>query len=392
MKEGSQIEISPYALYATDRDTDETHIELQIVEAPKFGHIAMVNNPIKSHTFIDESEEDGIVTNAKNSIKKFTMKNIRDGKIVYVNSVHQDGVEPIEDLFTIQAFDGHYYSADIVQMKVIIQPTNDELPQIRLLGYFSVSLGMSKVLTPYLFSVRDLDVPNDLLQIRFTEVPKYGSLLAYWQHGEKYIITAQSNPITQSYLNMLNLVYMQNSTSLSSTNETSSSNLYSQDQNPFILAIDQFTVSVSDGLNTVKKQARIFIRPTNNQAPEMYVKPNPNDGIQMEGVRWARIDQQPGGLIIKDADSSDDDLILTLNKEPRYGVIQRLPRLPNPYHVEIMDLIEDAWDKELINAKNNALLINELVMGGSVGGPKTNKILKRGESFSKRQIENGRIQ
>ncbi|CAH8592048.1 unnamed protein product [Heterobilharzia americana] len=320
----------------------------------------------------------------KDNILSFNMQNIRDGLIYYVNSIHNDGQESIEDIFSIKAFDGIYYSPKTIEIKIAIQPTNDEIPTVRLLKYFSVPMDTRKVLTPYLFSVSDKDVPRDMLQIRFTELPIYGSLSVYWQHGEKYTITQYSNPITESYLGMLNLLYLQNASLIKTIDKPYSSS---------ILIMDQFTVTVSDGKHTVERKAYVLIRPENRNPPEMYVdnKLN-NNGIILDGQKWTQLDILPGGLIIQDTDTSEDDLMLTLLETPKYGVIQRLPRMLNiDGIVDHLDLIEEAWDIEEMKVGDDLQALAQLSIAGSIGGPKTIKILNRGDQFTKRQISTGRI-
>ncbi|CAH8541909.1 unnamed protein product [Schistosoma turkestanicum] len=403
VKEGDRVEITPYALYATDPDTNECDIQLHVIHTPKWGHIELVKKFIHAQqqnfstkdslsSEFDDTDSINIEQNldeklTKEHILSFNMQNIRDGLIYYVNSIHGNGQESIEDIFSIKAFDGTYYSPKTIEIKIAIQPTNDEIPDVRLLKYFSVPMNTRKVLTPYLFSVSDMDVPRDMLQIRFTELPIYGSLSVYWQHGEKYIITPHSNPITESYLGMLNLLYLQNGSLIKPTT-------ISQPYSSSIITIDRFSVVVSDGKHTVERQAHVLIRPMNQYPPEMYIDSDQinNDGMILDGQQWTRLDSKPGGLIIKDIDTSEDDLIITILEKPKYGVIQRLPRmLPTDGIVDNLDLIEEAWDIEEMKAGDDLQALAQLSVAGSIGGPKTVKILDRGDQFTKRQITSGRI-
>ncbi|CAH8629970.1 unnamed protein product [Schistosoma rodhaini] len=387
VKEGDKVEITPYNLYATDPDTNESDIQLHIIHPPKWGHLELINNNNNTSTIINH----------------FNMKNIRDGFIYYVNSIHDNGIESIEDLFTIKAFDGLYYSLNIIEIKIAIQPINDEIPNVRLLKYFSVTMDTRKVLTPYLFHVNDMDIPKDILQINFIELPIYGNLLIYWQHGEKYIITYNSNSIIESYLGMLNLIYIQNASMLNTspppttTTGTTTATLKNQSYSSSILAIDQFTVSVTDGKHKVERTAYILIRPINQYPPEMYISTTTNndddgDGIILDGQKWIRLDNQLNGLIIKDNDTSEDDLIITIIEKPKYGYIQRLPRmLSKDGIIDHLDLIEEAWDIEEMKVGNDIQSLAQLSVAGSIGGPKTIKILDRGDQFTKRQMTTGRI-
>ncbi|CAH8620436.1 unnamed protein product [Schistosoma haematobium] len=375
VKEGDKVEITPYTLYATDPDTNEYDIQLHIIHPPKWGHIELINKKSISNQQYNQSNHIQLINNQyKQNILNFNMKNIRDGLIYYINSIHQNGQESIEDLFSIKAYDGHYYSINIIEIKIAIQPINDEIPNVRLLKYFSCILNTRKVLTPYLFHVNDMDIPRDILQIRFIKLPIYGYLLIYWQHGEKYIITQYSNPITESYLGMLNLIYIQNSSLINQS-------IINQSSNSSMIIMDQFTVVVTDGKHIVEKEAYVLIRPINQYPPEMYIdNNNNNDGIILDGQKWTRLDSKPNGLIINDIDTSEDDLIIIILEKPKYGIIQRLPHL-----------IEEAWDIEEMKAGNDLQALAQLSIAGSIGGPKTIRILDRGDQFTKRQMTTGRI-
>ncbi|KAH8873151.1 fras1 related extracellular matrix protein [Schistosoma japonicum] len=382
VKEGDKVEITPYALYAFDVDTNENDIQLHIIHPPKWGHIELINKfnstqqqqqqqhpqqqqeQQQTHSLINEYDN-------IQSILSFTMQNIRDNLVYYINSIHQNGQESILDVFSVKAYDGKYYSPTIIEIKLIIQPINDEIPNIRLLKYFSVSMNTRKVLTPYLFKVNDMDVPRDMLQITFNKLPKYGNLCIYWQHGEKYPITSLNNIITESYLGMLNLLYIQNASYIDTM------------KSPYSLTtiiIDQFNVIVNDGKHIVEQQANVLIRRLNQYSPIMYIDNETLDGIILDGQKWTQLNRMPGGLIIHDVDTSDDDLILTLLEKPKYGIIQRLPHL-----------IEEAWDIEEMKAGDDLQALAELSIAGSIGGPKTIKTLDRGDLFTKRQITTGRI-
>lgn len=400
VKEGGRAIINQYTLYATDPDTEEKDIVIQIIHAPRWGHIGLASSTNLSETSTSAQQSGGPGDRTDSGLPlndteqpsvelthtlSFTMEAVKNGLVYYVNSRHADGQESLEDVFSVRAYDGNLQSPHTVEVKVAIQPTNDEIPQVRLLKHISVTAGSRRILTPFLFSVSDRDVPRDRLQIQFTELPIYGNLTVYWQHGEQYTITKDSPPITESYLGMMNVIYVQNKSLL---NIPSDGN-----QKPgSLLTVDKFTVSVNDGKHVVERQSQILIRPANKKPPEMRVDPDATDGIVLDGRSWTRLDHRPGGLIIEDSDTTDDDLVLTLVEAPKYGVIQRLPRLDGADGVDLLDLVEDAWDLEETRAADDSQALSRLAIAGSTGGPKAVKSLKQGDRFTKRQIETGRIQ
>ncbi|CAH8596021.1 unnamed protein product [Dicrocoelium dendriticum] len=376
VKEGDRSLIDQYTLYASDADTAEKDIQLQLIHPSRWGHIGIMDvNTTEKNISHTEAELSQTLT--------FSMQALKDGRVFYVNSLHGGGQESVEDVFTVRAFDGKFYSPHTVEVKIAIQPTNDENPDVRLLRHFSVTAGSRRILTPYLFSVSDKDVPRDMLQIQFTQLPAYGRLTVFWQHGERYVLSKDSPPITESYLGMMNLLYLQNASTISTHMVATNGS------GP--LAVDCFMVSVSDGLHVVEKQANILIRPTNRYPPEMTVDASIPNGLTLEGVAWITLDKKPGGLIIADRDTSADDLIVTLVEAPKYGVIQRLPRLDGPDGVDVLDLIEAAWDIEELAVGGDAQELARLSAAGSVGGPKAVKTLHQGDRFTKRQIDTERI-
>ncbi|TPP67100.1 hypothetical protein FGIG_02904 [Fasciola gigantica] len=403
VKEGGRAIINQYTLYATDPDTEEKDILIQIIHAPRWGHIGLAEDltspstsvmaevPVTPAAQVGHTESGEMVTeNQKQPVVElkhtlsFTMEAVKQGLVYYINSRHADGQESLEDVFSVRAYDGSLQSPHTVEVKVAIQPTNDEIPQVRLLKHISVTAGSRRILTPFLFSVSDRDVPRDRLQIQFTQLPIYGNLTVYWQHGEQYTITKDSPPITESYLGMMNVIYVQNKSLLEIPSE--------ENLKPgSLLTVDQFTVSVNDGEHVVERQSQILIRPPNQKPPELLVDPDANDGIVLDGRSWTRLDHRPGGLVIHDNDTADDDLVLTLVEIPKYGIIQRLPRLDGSGGVDLLDLVEDAWDLEESRAAEDVQALNRLAVAGSTGGPKAVKSLKQGDRFTKRQIETGRI-
>ncbi|KAF6777531.1 hypothetical protein AHF37_02966 [Paragonimus kellicotti] len=385
VKEGDRAMIDQYTLFASDPDTPESDIEFQIINAPRWGHIGIMDETLETAVTTGPAANRSLSKLDLNHTLSFSLQALKEGRVFYVNSLHSGGQESLEDVFSVRAYDGSFNSPHTVEVQVAIQPTNDEIPEVRLLKCFSASLGSRHILTPYLFSVSDKDVPRDMLQIRFTQLPTYGNLTVYWQHGEKSIITPQSPPITESYLGMLNLLYVQNASVFSEDFRS-----LAQESNS-LLAVDRFTISVSDGIHVVERHAQILIRTANRNPPEMHLDPSSPEGIVLDGIAWTRLDKTAGGLVIYDSDTTDDDLVLTLFETPKYGVIQRLPRMDGADGIDVMDLVEDAWDIEEAAVGEDQQALARLAIAGSVGGPKAVKTLKQGDKFTKRQLETERI-
>lgn len=354
--------LNQYTMSVHDPDTPMDQINLRLVLPPRWGHLELRLN---STNFTSEG-----ASNSESFV--FTAHELAEGRVVYVNSRHADGLESVSDVFTVRAYDRNTDqrgSGDTLEIQVSIHPVNDEVPIVRLLEHFSVPQGGRKVLTPYLFTISDRDVPRDTLQILFPILPQYGRLTVYWQHGEQYIITEKSAPISETYLGMLNLVYIQNASLLPGSKIA-----------PTFLVMDRFTVSVSDGLHKVVKPANILIRPVNENAPEISLINE--KGLQLTGMAWKSLS---AALRVDDRDSPAEDLILTVIRAPQLGRLERLPRT-DAGHVQLEDLMEDAWDKEERQVRSD-----ELRHAGSIGSGQGAKILQEGDKFTKRQLQLDRI-
>ncbi|KAL5106923.1 FRAS1-related extracellular matrix protein 1 [Taenia crassiceps] len=337
VKEGSAVVLSHQVIAVRDPDTSDLQIQVKLVTHPKWGHLELRS---KNITSIGSAEF------------AFTAKDLTIGCVFYVNSRHKDGLESVSDTFSLRAYDEKFPSRESTPIHVSIHPVNDEVPIVRLVEYFAVPLNGHRVLTPYLFTVSDRDVPRDILQISFPQLPRFGHLAVHWQHGEQYAITEASAPISESYLGMMNIVYIQNGSV----------------QLP---ERDSFTVSVSDGLHVVKKSAYVLLRQENRYAPKIWV--TEEGGLVLEGLAWRQL---TSALTISDADTPGEDLVITVVRAPKLGQLERLQRQDVTGVPAQEDLVEAAMDQ----------------YEAEVGGDKRSKrILKEGDWFTRRQLDTGRI-
>ncbi|VDK71813.1 unnamed protein product [Dibothriocephalus latus] len=386
VKEGKRVVLGSQILSVYDVDTEEENINIRLIHPPRWGHLELCIENVTVNTSQD------------NAAFAFTARDLTDNRVWYVNSRHANGQESAGDVFSVRAYDEVFASIATLEIKVIIQPMNDEVPVVRLLSHFSVPEGGRRILTPHLFAVSDRDVPRDILQIHFPQLPTYGVLSVYWHYGEKHVITAHSAPIAETYLGMLNLLYVQNASLLPKANvgaDGISAGYYPSysPYGPHVLAVDQFTVSVSDGLHEVVKTARILIRKPNEHKPSV-ISDHSSGMLTLMGTAWKLLNALPGGLRIVDEDSADEDVLIRLTRAPRLGHLERLPRrmpvesdaAPGPE-----DLIEAAWDAEEEQAERLGISKMELRNAGSVGGGKSAKTLEEADSFTKRQLDSDRI-
>ncbi|BHF79022.1 FRAS1-related extracellular matrix protein 1 [Sparganum proliferum] len=385
VKEGNKVVLGSQILSVYDVDTEEENINIRLIHPPRWGHLELCIENVTVNTSQD------------NAAFAFTARDLMDSRVWYVNSRHAAGQESAGDVFSVRAYDEVFASAETLEIKVIIQPMNDEVPVVRLLNHFSVPEGGRRILTPHLFAVSDRDVPRDILQIHFPQLPTYGVLSVYWHYGERHVITAHSAPIAETYLGMLNLLYVQNSSLLPRTHvgADAGDGRYPSfsSYGPHVLAVDQFTVSVSDGLHEVVKTARILIRRPNRMKPSV-ISDHSSGILTLTGSAWKLLNALPGGLRVVDEDSADEDVLVRLTRAPRLGHLERLPRrtsVENEGAAGPDDLIEAAWDAEEEQAERLGISKMELRNAGSIGGGKSAKTLGEGDSFTKRQLDSDRI-
>ncbi|VDO09292.1 unnamed protein product [Rodentolepis nana] len=337
VKEGGTVVLNHQTITIRDPDTVDSEIKIKMVTHPKWGHLELQPQNLTSIGMTDFA---------------FSAEDLASGRVFYVNSRHKEGLESVSDIFSIRAYDEKFPSRESTAIHVSIHPVNDEMPAVRLVEYFAVPLKGRRVLTPYLFSVSDKDVPRDILEISFPKLPRFGHITVYWQHGEQYTITQASAPIAESYLGMMNLVYIQNGS-------------------VELPARDSFTVSVSDGLHVVKKSTQVLLRPENRYPPELRI--TSEGGLVLEGLAWRQLTSV---LYVSDPDTSPEDLAIIIVRAPKLGQVERLQRQDVTGIPANEDLIEAAMEKyeaEIGEERKDA------------------KNLREGDRFTKRQLDTGRI-
>uniref|UniRef100_A0A3B3D2I5 Fras1 related extracellular matrix 1a n=1 Tax=Oryzias melastigma TaxID=30732 RepID=A0A3B3D2I5_ORYME len=112
--EGGSGSITTFHVKASDMDTVEDELTISLISPPQFGYI---ENVLPSPGF--EKSNTGI---------SFSYEDVIEGHINYVQSKHQR-LEPTADQFILCVSDGTRSSAN-VPFHVIINPTNDEVPDI----------------------------------------------------------------------------------------------------------------------------------------------------------------------------------------------------------------------------------------------------------------------
>uniref|UniRef100_UPI00398EB886 FRAS1-related extracellular matrix protein 2-like isoform X2 n=1 Tax=Pristiophorus japonicus TaxID=55135 RepID=UPI00398EB886 len=253
---------------------------------------------------------------AGTAISAFTIKDVRDEHIYYVQSIHKE-VEKVEDRFTFRCSDGINFSHQHF-FPIVIIPTNDEKPEI-FIREFVVMEGMSLVVDTPILNAADADIPADQLYFIITKPPKHGQIVQQLAHG-----TVPVKNITLEEISVgSNIVYEHDD---SETKE------------------DCFDIRLTDGRHTVDKTVLIMIILVDDETPRMTI----NDGLEVEIGESKIITNKI--LKATDLDSADKTLTYIIRYSQSQGLLQHLMKDGDVVqNITIgMNFTQDEIDKGLI--------------------------------------------
>ncbi|XP_048840186.1 FRAS1-related extracellular matrix protein 2-like [Brienomyrus brachyistius] len=276
--EGEKNVIEGHQISAEDVDTLIGDVLCTVIVQPISGYLENISPAPGS-----EKSRTGT------AISAFTIKDIRQGHIYYVQSIHR-GMEPAEDRFTFSCSDGinlserHFFPIAII-------PANDEMPKIYT-REFVVMEGMNIVIDTPILNGADGDIPRDKLTFVITRPPKHGYILNQ--------LTTSSVPVTNFTLDQI---------------AEGSTIVYEHDDSE--TTEDSFDISLTDGKFTVEKTVIVMIIPVDDETPRMSV----NDGLEVEIGETKIINQKV--LKATDLDSDDSSLTYIIRLGPGQGFLQR---------------------------------------------------------------------
>ncbi|XP_075943318.1 FRAS1-related extracellular matrix protein 1a [Anarhichas minor] len=285
--EGGSAPITASHLKAFDVDTVLDKLVVSLISSPQFGYI---ENVLPSPGF--EKSNTGI------SIASFSYKDIIDGHVNYVQSRHQR-MEPTADQFVLCVSDGKHSSAH-VPFYILINPTNDEIPQF-VARNITVREGEMKQLDSSVLQAVDLDVPKDSLLFSVVRAPQHGSIVT---HGSEKSAYKRQQASPQSPVVDFTMTDLSNGMDLMYMHDDSENKE------------DSFTIQLTDGRHQLQRQVMVKVLPVNDEEPRVIR----NNGLEVE-VGEARLISSIA-LLAQDGDTPSSQVMYIFDSVPTQGLLQ----------------------------------------------------------------------
>ncbi|XP_060629597.2 FRAS1-related extracellular matrix protein 1-like isoform X2 [Anolis sagrei] len=287
--EGTSTTISLKYLDAKDEDSKPEKLTFFLETNPLYGYL---ENTLPTPGY--EKSNVGL------NISVFTVQNIQDGYINYVQSKHEN-LEPISDGFMVSVSDGLHKSI-AMPFYIVIVPVNDEIPQLKLRN-ITVMEGNTATIGPDTINVEDFDIPQDLLRFYIVTPPWHGLILngIYGSEIEHY---RKLNPVKLHQdleIHSFTLEELKQGLML----------MYMHDDTESLE--DSFTVRLTDGKHTVQGTLYIYIMPVNDEIPHL----SRNTGLEVE-VGGSKVISSMS-LEVEDKDSPRSQLQYVINNKPKWG-------------------------------------------------------------------------
>uniref|UniRef100_A0A3P9HTD0 FRAS1-related extracellular matrix protein 1 n=1 Tax=Oryzias latipes TaxID=8090 RepID=A0A3P9HTD0_ORYLA len=283
--EGGAGSISTLHLKASDLDTVEDELTISLISPPQFGYI---ENVLPSPGF--EKSNTGI------SIASFSYKDVIEGHINYVQSKHQR-TEPTADQFMLLVSDGTRSSAN-VPFHVIINPTNDEIPEI-VASNITVSFNDGTLTIQVMLHATDMDLPKNLLLFTVVTPPQHGRIICQKDGTISKRHEDNASPVVDFTMEDL---------------KHGMDVMYAHDDSEDME--DSFSIRLTDGKHQVDRRLRVEVLPVNDQVPRIIR----NNGLEVEPGEARVISSVT--LLAQDGDTPSSEVKFILESVPKEGLLQ----------------------------------------------------------------------
>ncbi|XP_040887458.1 FRAS1-related extracellular matrix protein 1a [Toxotes jaculatrix] len=287
VNEGGTAPITASHLKASDVDTVLDELVVSLISPPQFGYI---ENVLPSPGF--EKSNMGI------SIASFSYKDVIDGHVNYVQSRHQR-MEPTADQLMLCVSDGKHSSAH-VPFYIIINPTNDEIPEF-LARNITVREGAMKQLDTSVLNAVDLDVPRNVLLFSVVKPPQHGSII---DHVSEKPVNKRREASPQSPVVDFTMTDLINGMEL----------MYMHDDSENME--DTFTIQLTDGRHQLHRQVMVKVLPVNDEQPRTIR----NNGLEVEPGDARLISSVT--LFAQDSDTPSSEVMYIFDSVPTQGLLQ----------------------------------------------------------------------
>ncbi|XP_078659996.1 extracellular matrix organizing protein FRAS1-like [Branchiostoma floridae x Branchiostoma belcheri] len=282
--EGGRALLTSQDIVAMDADTPKSELIVRVDTPPSFGYLENTKQPEGSQT-----------TAAGLPISEFSVQDLLDGAIHYVQNLHQN-LEPVWDGFLFHVTDGTNQSPTY-RFNISIQLTNDEQP-VMLMESVVCPEGHGAMVTNVSLYAHDMDTPDQELTFRVRRLPQHGNLrkrqFADQAMQEGAILPVGASFSYQDVLDEL-ICYIHDGS------ETQS---------------DEFAVTLTDGQFTEEGKIKVTVGLLNDEAPRVTI----NRGLQLPAGTSAVITRSI--LRGTDVDSDQHKLTFELTSDLTLGDLQ----------------------------------------------------------------------
>uniref|UniRef100_A0A8C6YA37 VWFC domain-containing protein n=1 Tax=Naja naja TaxID=35670 RepID=A0A8C6YA37_NAJNA len=270
-----------------DNNSPDSEIRIQLISLPMYGSLMRT-------VFGGQSDESSEVYN-------FTMEDINHQRIRYFTELEAVLDQPITDVFYFSVFDADNNRLDSQMFTVTVTAAQRVPPVITFSDRITVEEGGQTPLQPHHTLGLEGGLAEEGLVVKITSLPKYGYIENTRTGRRLGFGNAKNSDFSFSLQDVLaNRIY------------------YFQNVHESIEpSMDSFSFYISDGFSQSEiSSVNITIKHLNDEPPQVKVSPvsvRENTGVVIRN----------SSLRLRDLDTSNDLLVLTITKAPVHGYLYR---------------------------------------------------------------------